>query len=169
MYALECLTLHEKRELHELKLREENSRTTDKCRWGLEWMKEHSSHACPLQAHWDHWHNMETKAEISLTPGENKWEPINKDFQVHLSTEGYNGVGRRDAVKSGLAADVIHNRKVFKRWINNIKTSEEKPLKCRLKLIIYKGQRKIRSKRMKRFWEEKKYTEQKAMLEEKKP
>ena len=62
---------------------------------------------------------------------------------------------KRDAKESGLTVDVIHNRKEFRNRIDNIKMFEEKTPKIRAKLVISEEERKIRSERMKRFWEEK--------------
>lgn len=62
----------------------------------------------------------------------------------------------RDAMESGLIADVILNANEFRSRTDNIKTSKEKPPKRRPELIISEDQRKIRSERMRRFWEKKK-------------
>lgn len=63
---------------------------------------------------------------------------------------------KRDASEVGLTELVIHDRKMFRSRVDSIKNFKEKPPQNRPKLVISEEQRKIRSERMKRFWEEKK-------------
>ena len=61
-----------------------------------------------------------------------------------------------DAAEVGLTKIVIHDGKMFRNRVDSIKNFKEKPPQNRPKLVISEEQRRIRSERMKRYWEEKK-------------